>query len=105
MKKLFICQPLNNKTDEDILQMKKQAIKIAKERLGEKVEIVYDNTPAPKDAKPLWFFGKYIQLLSISDGVFFAEGWRESEACKNLFNYVSYMDREGLSHYNIVIGD
>lgn len=58
MKKLFICQPLNNKTDEDILQMKKQAIKIAKERLGEKVEIVYDNTPAPKDAKPLWFFWK-----------------------------------------------
>lgn len=35
MKKLFISQPMKNKTDEEILAVREQAIKSAKELLGE----------------------------------------------------------------------
>ena len=40
MKKLFISQPMKNKTDEEILAVREQAIKSAKELLGEEVEVI-----------------------------------------------------------------
>ena len=37
MKKLFISQPMKNKTDEEILAVREHAIKSAKELLGEEL--------------------------------------------------------------------
>lgn len=83
MKKLFISQPMNGKTDEEILKVREKAIKSAEEKLGEKVEVIdsfFQN--APHDAKPLWFLGKSLELLSNADVVYFAKGWEEARGCK-----------------------
>ena len=83
MKKLFISQPMRDKTDEEILAVREQAIKSAKEFLGEDV-IVIDSyfQNVSYDVKPLWFLGKSIELLSTADVVYFAKGWEEHRGCR-----------------------
>ncbi len=83
MKKLFISQPMKGKTDEEILAVREKAIKSAEEKLGEPVEIIDSFfQSAPVDARPLWFLGKSLELLSTADVAFFAKGWEDARGCK-----------------------
>jgi hypothetical protein len=83
MKKLFISQPMKNKTDAEILAVREQAIKSAKELLGEEVEVIDSFfQSAPVDARPMWFLGKSIELLSTADIVYFAKDWDKFRGCK-----------------------
>lgn len=79
MKKLFISQPMRGKTDEEILAERKKAIESAERNLGEPVEVIdsfFQNAPA--DARPLWFLGKSLELLSTADIAYFAKGWEDA---------------------------
>ena len=82
MKKLFISQPMNGKTDEEIKAERELAIKKAEEVIGEEVEVIdsfFEN--APHDARPLWFLGKSLELLSTADIAYFAKGWEKARGC------------------------
>ena len=82
MKKLFISQPMKGKSDEEILQEREIAIQKAKEACGEDVEVIdsfFQNAPA--DARPLWFLGKSLELLSAADIAYFAPGWDRARGC------------------------
>ena len=83
MKKLFISQPMKGKTDEEILKEREKAIASAKRNFVEDEEIeVIDSffQSAPADARPLWFLGKSLELLSTADIAYFAKGWETQEA-------------------------
>lgn len=83
MKKLFISQPMRGKTDEEILAKRKKAIESAERSLGEPVEVIdsfFQNAPA--DARPLWFLGKSLELLSTADIAYFAKGWEDARGCR-----------------------
>lgn len=83
MKKLFISQPMKDKTDEEILAVRERAIKSAERVLGEKVEVIdsfFQN--APHDVKPLWFLAKSLELLSTADVAYFAKDWDKYRGCK-----------------------
>jgi hypothetical protein len=83
MKKLFISQPMRGKTDEEILAERKKAIESAERNLGEPVEVIdsfFQNAPA--DARPLWFLGKSLELLSTADIAYFAKGWKDARGCR-----------------------
>lgn len=83
MKKLFISQPMKGKTDEEILAARRKAIESAEQALGEPVEVIdsfFQNAPA--DARPLWFLGKSLELLSTADIAFFAKGWEDARGCR-----------------------
>lgn len=83
MKKLFISQPMNGKTDEEILEVRQKAIESAERNLGERVEVIDSFfQSAPADASPLWFLGKSIELLSTADVAYFANGWENARGCK-----------------------
>lgn len=83
MKKLFISQPMAGKTDEEIKETRKKAIEYAELLLGEKVEVIESFfEEAPAEAKPLWFLGKSIELLSQADIVYFVKGWDKARGCK-----------------------
>lgn len=83
MKRLFISQPMKGKTDEEILAVREKAIKSAEKKLGEPVEVIDSFfQSAPADARPLWFLGKSIELLSKADVVYFAKGWENYRGCK-----------------------
>lgn len=83
MKKLFISQPMKGKSDEDILKERDTAIRKAEAVVGEPVKVIdsfFQNAPA--DARPLWFLGKSLELLSTADVAYFAPGWDEARGCK-----------------------
>lgn len=82
MKKLFISQPMRGKSDEEILAERKKVIELAQEMIGEPVEVIDSFfQEAPADAKPLWFLGKSLELLSGADVAYFAQGWEDARGC------------------------
>ena len=83
MKKLFISQPMRGKTEEEILAVREQAKREIEASWMEKV-IVIDSfiRNAPVDAKPLWYLGKSLELLSTADIAYFAKGWEEARGCR-----------------------
>lgn len=83
MKKLFISQPMKGKSDEEILKERERAIESAQRNIGEPVEVIdsfFQNAPA--DARPLWFLGKSLELLSTADVAYFAKGWESARGCR-----------------------
>ena len=83
MKKLFISQPMNGKSDEQILKDREEAVREAKIVCGEEVELIDSFfQSAPADARPLWFLGKSLELLSTADVAYFAPGWKDARGCK-----------------------
>ena len=98
MKKLFISQPMKDKTNEEIKEERNEIVKRVTERFGE-VEVIdsfFEN--APHDEKPLWFLGKSLELLSTADCAYFAEGWKDYRGCK--------IEHEAAVHYGIdIVGE
>lgn len=82
MKKLFISQPMIDKTNEEILKERKEAISLIKLIINEDVEIVDSFIQnAPHDANPLWFIGKSLEFLSTADVAYFCDGWSNYRGC------------------------
>lgn len=83
MKRLFIGQPMKDKTNEEILAEREKAIQSAREYLGEDVEVIDSFfKDAPHDAKPLWYLSKSIELLSTADVAYFCKDWDKYRGCK-----------------------
>ena len=82
--KIFISQPMKDKTDEEILRERQVAIDSVKEKFpGEEIEVIDSFfQDAPHDARPLWFLGKSLELLSTADVAYFCKGWENARGCK-----------------------
>ena len=82
MKKLFISQPMRDKTDEESLAERAKAIETVEKYIGEKVEVIDSFIQgAPHDANPMWYLGESIKLLSEADIVYFCRGWALYRGC------------------------
>ena len=74
---------MNGKTNDEILSVREKAIKSAERELGEPVEVIDSFfKDAPHEARPLWFLGKSLELLSTADVVYFANGWENARGCR-----------------------
>ena len=83
MKKLFISQPMRDKTDEEIKIERKRAIDYVKKEINEDIEVIDSFfESAPHDAKPLWFLGKSLELLSNADIAVFCKDWDKYRGCQ-----------------------
>ena len=86
MAKIFISQPMNGKTTEEIEDKRNDIIdRLATQfaRENEYIDIIYSFFKnAPHDAKPLWYLGESIKLMSEADIVFFCDGWQTARGCK-----------------------
>ena len=81
MTKIFISQPMNGKTTEEIENERNYIIDRLRE--NECVEIIDSFfKDAPHDAKPLWYLGESIKLMSEADVVFFCNGWQTARGCQ-----------------------
>lgn len=82
--KVFISQPMNGKTDNEIKVVRAEITEKLRKRYGtqEPVEVINSFfEDAPHDAKPLWFLGKSLEMLSTADVAYFAKGWDEARGC------------------------
>ena len=81
--KVFISQPMRDKTDDQIKEERTKAVNRIKETYNEDVEIIdsfFENTP--HNAKPLWFLGKSLELLADADIAYFCKDWEKYRGCK-----------------------
>lgn len=81
--KLFISQPMRDKTNEQIETEREKAIKAVEKIYGKKIEVIdsfFEN--APHNANPLWFLGKSLELLSTADVAYFCDGWQDYRGCR-----------------------
>lgn len=81
--KVFISQPMRNKTDEQIKEERERTVSFLKETYGDDIEVIdsfFANSP--HDARPLWFLGKSLELLANADLACFCEGWETARGCK-----------------------
>lgn len=100
MKKIFISQPMNGKSEEDILAARADIIKAAK-TLDDEVEVIdsYFKDYDPKNGCiPLKYLSKSLELLADADVLILGKGWESARGCRIEFNAaVSY----GISVYEI----
>ena len=81
--KLFISQPMRDRTDEEILAERNAAVEAVKKELGTDVEVLDTFfADAPTDKKPLWFLAKSIELLDEADAVYFCSNWESARGCR-----------------------
>jgi len=79
--KVFISQPMKGKTNEEIKAERERLIEKVRDLYGDDIEVIdsfFEN--APVEAKPLWFLGKSLELLSTADIAAFARGWQNARA-------------------------
>lgn len=84
MKKLFISQPMRDKTDEEIKAERAEIVNRVTKLFGE-VEVIdsFIEENAPDNANAgLWYLVKSLELLSTADCAYFAEGWKNYRGCK-----------------------
>ena len=81
--KVFISQPMRGKTAEEIITERERLIGKAREHYGTDIEVVdsfFEGAPA--DARPLWFLGKSLELMSTADAAVFAHDWEGARGCR-----------------------
>lgn len=77
MTKLFISQPMKDKTNEQILAERERAIE-----MFDNVEVIDSFfKDAPHDETPLWYLGESIKLLEEADVVYFCLDWQNYRGC------------------------
>ena len=96
MPKLFISQPMNGRTDEEIKGEREKAIKLCKRYLGNDIEFLDSFIEGvAHEENPLWYLGESIKVLSQADYAFFCENWENSRGC--------VIEHECAEKYNIHI--
>lgn len=81
---VFISQPMRDKTNEQIETERENIIKLVSDEYPNDNIMVLDSffVNAPHEAKPLWFLGRSITILSAADVAVFAPGWDKYRGCK-----------------------
>ena len=84
MKRLFICQPMRGKTDEQIMLERNIAISQAEQLLGEQVDVIdsFFQGVCFEGNQPLYLLGKSLELLATADVLYCASGYENARGCR-----------------------
>lgn len=96
--KLFISQPMCDKTDEEIFAVRQHAQLQVEKMIGSKVEVLesfFEDVPA--DATALWYLTHSLLYLAEADIVYFCKGWEQYRGCR--------IERAVASEYHLHIVD
>ena len=85
MKKLFISQPMNGLTKEEIFAVREKAVKDAEKRMG--TSFIVLDTFILEDAPEyftigIWYLAKSLEMLAEADVVYFCDGWEDARGCR-----------------------
>lgn len=81
MTKVFISQPMNGMTDDEIMRERERAIRAAHKAFGEVEVLDSFLEDVPEDATPLWYLGQSILVLAQADVAYFTSGWETARGC------------------------
>lgn len=90
MKKAMLSQPMNGKTDEEIIATRERAIKILEDKGYEIINTFFTDEWYSKEKMaergvvqiPLCFLSKSLENMSLCHAAFFCKGWENARGCK-----------------------
>lgn len=106
MIKLFISQPMNGLSDDEILAERDRIVDKFRSALGVQyptvdntVEVVNFIKPpiAPKGASRLWYLTEDIRTMDKADVIIFAKGWDKASGCR--------VERAVVENYQSILAD
>lgn len=83
--KVFISQPMNGKTDEEIMKERDRVTEKLKRMFpDETIEILdtFIHENVPENAGRIWHLGESIKMMEQADLVYFAGDWRNAKGCQ-----------------------
>ncbi|MBP5596626.1 MAG: hypothetical protein J6Y02_14665 [Pseudobutyrivibrio sp.] len=82
--KVFISQAMRGLDNDTILAKREEILNKVKELYPDKEIELIDSffKDAPTEAKPLWYLGDSLKLMSEADLIVFADGWESARGCK-----------------------
>lgn len=111
--KVFISQPMANRSEEEILNERLEVLnKLKKDLKTDNIAIIdsYFEEDEPKSTihKDVYHLGKSLELLSTADVAYFCKGWQhargcliEKEVCQayNILTYIDFPCKDKLKKY------
>ena len=90
MAKAMFSQPMNGKTDEEIIATREKAVKQLESMGYEVVNTLFTDEWYSRDAMakcgvvqiPICFLAKSLESMSLCDAAYFAKGWENARGCK-----------------------
>lgn len=85
MKKLFISQPMRNKTQDEILRERESAITAAMMTLDDDIEVIdsyFADYNPDNGCIPLKYLSKALEKLADANIAYFCKGWDTARGCK-----------------------
>ena len=82
--KVFISQAMRGLDNDTILAKREEILNKVKELYPDKEVELIDSffKDAPVEAKPLWYLGDSLKLMSEADLIIFADNWESARGCK-----------------------
>lgn len=83
MTKVFISQPMNGKTEQEILEERANMFQLAKESFpdAELIDSYFEDYKPSAGNVALKYLAKSLELLADADVAYFAPGWKEARGC------------------------
>lgn len=83
IKRVFISQPMNDKTEEEVLLVRKHVEDKLRSILGDDFELLDTyHQDAPLDAGRLYYLGGSIRAMDKVDLIYFTRDYKEAKGCK-----------------------
>lgn len=90
IKKAMLSQPMNGKTDAEIVETRERAIRFLESKGFEVVNTLFTDDWYSSEAMkergvvqiPLYFLAKSLENMSLCHTAYFCEGWEKARGCK-----------------------
>lgn len=84
MTKVFISQPMKDKTEQEILEERANMFQLAKESFpdAELIDSYFNDYEPSTGNVGLKYLAKSLELLADADVAYFAPGWDEARGCR-----------------------
>lgn len=85
MIRVFISQPMKDKSEEEILRVREEAIASIRAKCDEDVEIIdsyFEDYNPENGCIPLKYLAKSLELLADANVAYFASGWENARGCR-----------------------
>lgn len=84
MTKVFISQPMNGKTEQEILEERANMFQLAKESFpdAELIDSYFEDYKPSSGNVALKYLAKSLELLADADVAYFTPGWEEARGCR-----------------------
>ena len=88
--KVMVSQPMDGKTDKEILATRDSAIEYLKSKEHEVVNTLFDDLWYSKEVMmergvkniPLCYLAKSLEKMSLCNAVYFCKGWENARGCR-----------------------